>query len=336
MIDIEALKARLDCRVIVERDLGQPHYRGTRENRYKCPLHNEQKGYSLAVYADHWRCYGKCATGGDVISWTQAYHNLDFQVACEYLSGGDIPLTERSASRSQTPSMKTPPQSEPPDASWQAAARSITKQAQAALWQPENQAALEYLVVERGLRKETILKAQLGVIPGRGHEWRKFEGLNVPCGITIPWYAKGALWGIKVRRLAGEQRYQQVAGGNIKGCLYLVDEIERGLSIVITEGEFDALVAWQAARELVSVVSIGSAANKHINRRWKPEFLGAPRILARMDEDEAGRQAFLTALEEISWRSVRWLQVPVGKDINDFYLQAGKAAVLDWLRVALE
>jgi hypothetical protein len=37
--------------------------------------------------------------------------------------------------------------------------------------------------------------------------------LTVPCGITIPWYADGALWGIKVRRAAGEIRYQQVSGG---------------------------------------------------------------------------------------------------------------------------
>jgi hypothetical protein len=30
--------------------------------------------------------------------------------------------------------------------------------------------------------------------------------LKVPCGITIPWFAEGAIWGIKVRRAAGQQR----------------------------------------------------------------------------------------------------------------------------------
>lgn len=331
MIDVEALKARFDCRDVVERDLGPPYHRGSRENRYKCPLHNEQKGYSLAVYAGHWRCYGKCATGGDVIRWVQAYHNLDFQAACEYLSAGELPRS--TGSISPEPQRTAQAYSEPPLADWQAAARAVAEQAQEILWQPGQRAALEYLLVDRGLKQEAILMGRLGFIPGQPHEWRTIEGLNVPCGITLPWYAGGALWGIKVRRLGGEQRYQQVAGGNIRGSLYLVDEINRGLPLLITEGEFDALIVWQLAREMVSPLSIGSAANRHINIRWWREMIGAPRVLARMDNDEAGQQAF-AALEGLSG-SVRWTQVPVGKDINDLYLEAGKARVIAWLQEAL-
>ena len=81
----------------------------------------------------------------------------------------------------------------------------------------------------------------------------------MPCGITIPWYADQMLWGIKVRRVAGQQRYQQVSGGNIKGCLYLADTIQPGLPLMITEGEFDALTVRQVASDLVSVASIGVA-----------------------------------------------------------------------------
>ena len=34
----------------------------------RCPIHQEKHGMALAVYADgHWRCFGKCARGGDVI-----------------------------------------------------------------------------------------------------------------------------------------------------------------------------------------------------------------------------------------------------------------------------
>lgn len=44
---------------------------------------------------------------------------------------------------------------------------------------------------------------------------------------------------------AGEQRYQQVSGGHLKGCLYLADRIQPGLPLVLTEGVFDALTAWQ-------------------------------------------------------------------------------------------
>ncbi len=71
----------------------------------------------------------------------------------------------------------------------------------------------------RGLSEAIIAAAQLGYIPGKPTEWKEVDGLKVPCGIAIPWYADGALWGIKVRRAAGEQRYQQVSDGNIRGCI---------------------------------------------------------------------------------------------------------------------
>ncbi len=86
-----------------------------------------------------------------------------------------------------------------------------------------------------------IAAAQLGYIPGKPYQWQEVDGLKVPCGITIPWYADNALWGIKVRRAAGEPRYQQVSGGNPKGCVYLADQIQRGRPLFLTEGEFDAL-----------------------------------------------------------------------------------------------
>ena len=37
--------------------------------RAKCPLHNETHGASFYIYtqARRWRCFGACATGGDVI-----------------------------------------------------------------------------------------------------------------------------------------------------------------------------------------------------------------------------------------------------------------------------
>jgi hypothetical protein len=68
MIDVEVIKEAIDCRAAVEQDLGPakrttPHY-----SLYKCPLHHEQNGFSLVVYATYWRCFGKCGIGGDVIA----------------------------------------------------------------------------------------------------------------------------------------------------------------------------------------------------------------------------------------------------------------------------
>src|SRR5215475_108442 len=122
MIDIDALKRNVDCRQIVERDLGTPKYRTHDYSTFRCPFHHEQKGYSLVVYATHWRCYGKCGVGGDVIGWLVRYHQMSFREACEHLAGGNLPHTVE-----KLPLVKHRPEpySEPPDERWQKVARQI-------------------------------------------------------------------------------------------------------------------------------------------------------------------------------------------------------------------
>lgn len=347
-IDVEGLKNRINCRDVVERDLGKPHLRAGRYSVYKCPLHNETKGFSLVIYDDRWHCYGKCDRGGDVIAWVQDYHRLSFPEACEWLSPGSTtpvaPVPHRETAhkaqpmrqvRHATSAAKDAAASMPneasciPDADWQAAARKIAQQAMDTLWGQEGKRAWRYLQEERGLNEDTIIQAGLGYIPGNYREWRTIEGLHVPCGITMPWTADQTLWGIKVRRAAGEQRYQQVNGGNIKGSLYLADDIQPGLPVLLVEGEFDALIAQQAGRGLISATALGSAANKHIAARWYMKLIAAPNLLICMDDDGAG-QAAEAHLRQLS-QAAHCVHVPQGKDINEFYLLAGHDAVRAWI-----
>ena len=126
------------------------------------------------------------------------------------------------------------------------------------------------------MNDDIITAARLNHMAGAPSAWETVEELNVPCGIMIPWIAEGTIWGIKVRRAAGEQRYQQVSGGNIRGCLYLADRILPRTPLIITEGEFDALTAWQAGWGIASAVAIGSASHAGIDRRWYGRLLVAP------------------------------------------------------------
>ncbi len=323
MIDVERIKTSVDCRVLVARDLGKPKTRGRTYSSYKCPLHHEQKGYSLVVYADHWQCFGKCGRGGDAIAWMQVYHQFSFREACERLAAGDLPRI------SVTPPPKPEPLTVPPHKEWQRAAREVAEQAMETLWSSDGKRAWHYLMVKRGLSEQTILDACLGYIPGDYYAWQTVAGLHVPCGITLPWFADDATWGIKVRRAAGEPRYQQVSGGNLASCLYGVDLVQPGLPLLITEGEFDALIARQVAGDLMSAVALGSASNWHINPRWYPRLLTVPRILVRMDADAAGAGA-AAQLAQLS-RAVTCVQVPVGKDVNDFFLTAGLNSVRSWV-----
>jgi DNA primase len=135
--------------------------------------------------------------------------------------------------------------------------------------------------------------------------------------------------GVKVRRAAGEQRYQQVSGGNLRGCLYLVDRVQPGLPLLVTEGEFDALTAWQLGWGKLSAVAIGSASYARINPRWHGRLLAAPRLLVCMDADEAGQAA--TAEIASSLGVVRVLSVPEQKDFNDYARTVGSAMATEWL-----
>jgi DNA primase len=128
---------------------------------------------------------------------------------------------------------------------------------------------------------------------------------------------------------SGEQPYRQVSGGKIKGCLYLADHVQPGKPLVLTEGEFDALVAWQVGEGKFSAASIGSASNRRINPRWCGKLLTMPRLLACMDADSAGAKAS-AEIAAIS-SAVRVAQVPIGKDLNEFYLRAGRKVVYEWL-----
>ena len=325
MIDVEKVLDKIDLRQLVARDLGKPRVSARNYDAYRCPLHHEVKGYSLAVYADHWRCFGKCQTGGDAIAWMQRRHTLTFREACAILTSGDVPTTLHH----QYAAKSAEPLSQPPNPDWQTRARRVIDEAVERLWSRAGARAMAYLT-GRGLDGTTIAIAELGYIPGAPTAWQTVDGLNIPCGILIPWVVDDVVWGIKVRRAAGDVRYQQVAGGNIHGALYLADWLLPGMPIVITEGEFDALIAHQVGGQFVRALAIGSAANARIDRRWYGRLLTAPRILVRMDADVAGENA-AKQLAAVS-NAVRCVQVPAGKDVNEFYLTAGGEAVTAWLR----
>ena len=89
--NLQNLKTRCDLRLIVEADLGPAHCRGGKALLWRCPFHSEHKGYSLAVWANGWRCFGACCAGGDALDWLQRYRGLSFAEACEYLGAEKKP-----------------------------------------------------------------------------------------------------------------------------------------------------------------------------------------------------------------------------------------------------
>lgn len=316
-VDVRTLKAQVDLRRIVEQDLGPAPLRGGQALLWRCPFHQERQGYSLAVWADGFRCFGKCQMSGDVLDWLQRCRRLSFQEALRAL--GEMP---RSAP-GFVASHPTPPAEPPPD-EWQAAARRVVERAEETLWSVRGEQVLDYLT-GRGLDGETIQEAHLGVVPGGYRQWRAIAGLSVPCGITIPWMTGETLWAVKVRRAAGQPKYAQIAGGSSSG-LYRGDALQGAKAVLFCEGEFDALLAHQEASDLVAAVSLGSAGNP-LSDRWISDLVTVPLLLVAYDVDQAGAKG-AARLQTLSQR-VHVIRVPYGKDITEYHLRGGD--VFTWL-----
>lgn len=321
--DTTRIKESYDLRRIVEQDLGQPPVRSGQAHLYKCPFHNERKGHSLVVWADGYRCFGKCDTSGDLFDWLMTYRRLSFSEALAALGEDRDPVVKR-----ETQPIMQSITTEPPSFEWQTAAREVVSIAEDALWSSEGERALTYLL-ERGLSTKTIREARLGFVPGDFREWREIAGLNVPCGIVLPWFAADALWAVKVRRAYGEPKYVQIAGGSSHG-LYNADRLHANQVALFCEGEFDALLVEQEAGCLVSPVTLGSAAAR-LTARWYGELVGHRTLLVAYDRDEAGRRG----TERLLKLSPRFKPMPLpdSKDITDFYLSGGD--LYTWIAAAL-
>ncbi len=329
MVDIQELKRRHDLRLIVESDLGPPRGHGIRALLWRCPFHHEHRGYSLAVWADGWRCFGACGIAGDVLDWLQRYRGMSFNEACDYLGAEHKPERPTHRYQHERGATSFPREAKPPNDAWQEAAKQVVATAERVLWSPDGQRALWYLK-KRGLTEETILRARLGYIPGHAWEWRPIAKLNVPCGITIPWFVGSELWAVKVRRAAGLPKYTQIAGGSSQG-LYNAATIEGYETVLFVEGEFDALLAEQECAGIVGVATLGSASSS-LNSHWLPLLLYCKTILVAYDADEAGSKGTLR-LQALTKRA-RPIKLPDGKDITEFFLRDGN--ILQWVESALD
>lgn len=339
---IQDLKEQTDCRTLIERDLGAPHGGGETKKAWswRCPMHHESKGYSLTAWADGWKCWGACQTGGDAIAWLRTYHGLGFEEATKALGAVEEREITGHGNRLHihVHQHDLPAIAQPPTAEWQAVALQIVETAQRTLWSEAGSKALAYLRHRRGLWDQVIADACLGFHPGHFTEYTHHPlpgggHLHMPCGITIPWLVDGQLWGIKVRRAAGDIKYQQPAGGQIAGpCLYWADQLLPGWPVLFLEGEFDCLVAWQEAPDLVCPVTLGAASNR-LNPRWYPQLAQCSPLLVAYDMDDAGDQGAkrLAALTD----RARRIAVPTGKDLSDYYRASGIRAVYTWLESVL-
>ncbi len=118
----------------------------------------------------------------------------------------------------------------------------------------------------RGLREETLRVWRIGFQPQEGRrdpadQWGfradadgKPAWMRVPRGIVIPWLLDDQLWQLKIRTNRQQPKYLAISGGH--PCLFGADTLVMGEPAILTEGEFDALLLWQEAGDLVGIATL--------------------------------------------------------------------------------
>lgn len=294
-----------------------------------CPFCGGRDRFRVWPEADRpgWWCR-VCHRSGDAASFLHQVEGISYREACHR-------LRIEPGRRSSAPA---PPahNTSPPDAQWQRRGRLFVDLAHDCLLSAAGRAAREYLHHRRGLSDATIQRWQLGYNPDGGgrdaEEWGSVTTGRVWLseGIVIPQEWNGTLWGIKIRKLTDAPRsrkYVQVEGSRraLVGSA-CTDDGQHASTVVVTEGEFDAMLLAQVAGDLAGVVTMGSAAGVP-STRWLWELRDARRFLVAYDSDFAGQ----SGAQVWAQRSQR-VQVirPVGgKDLTE--MQQAGGDLRSWL-----
>lgn len=335
---VDALKRAVDLR-----DLFLERYpdRFRRSGRWlygSSPYRRDQHP-SFAVNED---VYIDFATGehGDEVDFVMREQNLSFAEAIAVLeahAGGALASSAPilPAGQPVVSSYSASP-GEPPPAEWQHVMQAECRAAHAYLFSnaPAAKAAFRWLRA-RGLHRETLRRGGIGFNPAwRPTRLRASEtgkALSVPPGIVIPCVVDGALWSVHVRTLTASAdlpKYLYVRGSK-SSALYNGDVVTDGCTVLVVEGEFDALLA---AQELgVVVVTLGSAANR-LPRRWFDRLARADRLYSCFDMDAAGRRAAAYLDDQFAHKQHRALTLPIGKDITE-YVVSYRGDLRRWWRI---
>ncbi len=253
--DITAIKQRLDLAEFIGRDTPLVRIAGTRGGEWAgpCPFcGGEDRLHVQPAYGGgRWFCRQCAPRGGDAIDYLRRRDHLTFHEALSRLAG----LAPHGQPAFQTgPRMPihTPAWREP---RWQRAAQAEVRQA---AWSLNHAPAAEpgraYLA-GRGLAPTAWQAWGLGYAPA----WHPRLKTKLPA-ITLPWQAHGALQAVQYRfifpELAKPERFSQRKGG--ERLLYGLDLRTGRDTLVLAEGELNAVSLWQVLSGRADVLSCGS------------------------------------------------------------------------------
>lgn len=185
---------------------------------------------------------------------------------------------------------------------------------------------------QRGIRSEVAAEAGVTSIERAGANW-----------LCFPYRLDGKLVNRKYR-LTSEKRHAMDTGGKL--CLWNAEVLsDEPSELIITEGEFDALIAMQCGfRNVVSVpngapelaIDDPVNSNRYAFLYESEEALKrVGKIIIATDGDQPGRTMARDLTAVLGVERCKFLEYPEGtKDLNEVYLKYGSAKVVDLLSSA--
>lgn len=350
---VDDIKSRLDIVQYISRTV--PLKRAGRVYKACCPFHSEKTpSFTVDPQRQSWRCFGACATGGDVFTFAMRQQGWTFAETLQELgklTGVEVtPRTPQQAARdSQLERLRGLVKS----------AAEYYHERLLDAGNPDAAKTLEYVRRKRGLTDETIQKFMIGYAPSgwngaldtftalgfseddllevglaiRNDNGRVYDRFRNRLMIPIR-DERGRVVGFGARALAAEDNPKYLNSPQTplfdkSRLLFALDlagnEIRQTETVVIVEGYLDAIQAHQASYSNV-VAQMGTALTdtqlKLVAPRW------AKRIILALDSDAAGQNATMRSLEVARQTlkadyggklsvDVRILTVPGAKDPDD-------------------
>lgn len=307
--------------------------------RSRCPLPRhagDRSSLAFTIYEDgrKWKCHSSCpsdANGGDVIAFYMAWKGVNFKTAVEELaewSGSAVPSKPLPA-----PQPKPRIQSQ----QWVERAEQFVSYAEENL--KRDKGAKEYLRYERGLSPATWKAFRLGYNPTNLYDDPGKWGMDgkkiwLSRGIVIPGFRQERVSYIKIRRpLPGdalgkfigewmerdgnaEIKFGGPRGG--RSVMFRLEFADHLPVLILTEGEWDAMLLWEHCADLCDVGTIGGAQAKFnaLDLTLLSRYLA---ILVVHDDDQAGAKGreYISELRKISERIVP--VPPPAHDLTEYW-----------------
>ena len=312
MTAVDDVKSRLDIVEVISQRV--PLQRSGNSYKSPCPFHQE-KTPSFHVFPDRqsWRCFGACATGGDVLSFVMKAEGLEFGEALRQMAQvAGVTLPQRGQNPQNEAAYKinedTRAYFQRTLASAQGAAtreylekRGVDKQAIEAFGvglSPSDGESLKNHLIREGYSPEELISAGVVRVGDDGVSHDLFRGrLMFPIRD-----AHGNLVGFGARTLDGtEPKYLNSPQGPMfdkSRILYAMDRARtevRKDGAVIVEGYMDAIAAHQAGFKNV-IAQMGTALTEFQVDEIR-RLTG--KMTMALDQDAAGQNATLRSLDVV-------------------------------------